>query len=89
MELYTLAIAHHDGPAAEIFTSERAALERRLDLSEVNDRQREQLLHLFDVGERAAYETALNRLESEVTLVCGIERHEAEVGGLTVTDSIR
>ncbi len=87
MELYSLAIAHHDGPAVEIFTSERAALERRLDLSEVSDRQREQLLHLFDAGEWAAYETALNRLESEVTLVCGIERHEVETGRSTVVDS--
>ena len=89
MELYTLAIAHYDGPAAEIFTSERAALERRLDLSEVSDRQREQLLHLFDGEERAAYENALNRLESEVTLVCGIERHEVDVGRSTVADSAR
>ncbi len=77
--LYTLAIGHLDSPAAEIFTSERAALERRLELAEVSDGQREHLLHLFDTGHTASYEAALNRLESEVALVCSIEEHQ--VGG--------
>ena len=77
-ELYTLAIGHHDGPAAEIFTSERTALKRRLELAEVSDQSRAELLHLFDTQQLAAYESALNQFESEVTLVCGIERHEVE-----------
>lgn len=89
MELYTLAIAHDDGPATEIFTSERAALERRLELSEVSDRQREELLHLFDSENRVAYENALNQLESECTLVCGIEPHEIDFRGSTVAGSIK
>jgi hypothetical protein len=89
MELYTLAIAHDDGPAAEIFTSERAALERRLELSEVSDRQREELMHLFDSENRVAYENALNQLESECTLVCGIELHELDLRESTVTDSTK
>jgi hypothetical protein len=89
MELYTLAIAHDDGPAAEIFTSERAALARRLELSEVSDRQREELLHLFDSENSVAYESALNRLESECTLVCGIEPHELDLRGSTAADPIK
>lgn len=76
MKLYTLAIAHHDGPAAEIFASERAALERRLELAEVRDSQRARLLHLFDSADSDTYETALNQLESQVSLVCAIEEHE-------------
>lgn len=79
MKLYTLAIAHADIPAAEIFTSERAALERRLSFSEVSASQRERLLQLFDRPDRVGYDDALNRLESEATLVCGIERHEVDV----------
>lgn len=78
MELYTLAIGHRDLPAAEIFTSERAALERRLELSEVSAEQRARMLRLFDAGGREAYDDALNQLESDVTLVCGIERHEIQ-----------
>ncbi len=74
--LYTLAIGHLDGPAAEIFNSERAALQRRLELAEVNAAQRGHLLRLFDTGQRASYEAALNQLESEVALVCSIEEHE-------------
>ncbi|HEY1768886.1 MAG TPA: hypothetical protein VGG02_01355 [Chthoniobacterales bacterium] len=75
-KLYTLAMAHTDFPAAEIFTSERAALERRLDLSEVSDVRRERLLGLFDSEEREQYEKELNQLESEVSLVCSIELHQ-------------
>lgn len=74
--LYTLAIAHTDRPAAEIFSSERAALERRLELSEVNDSARERLINLFDAPSRHAYEEALNQLESEVSVVCSIEEHD-------------
>ena len=74
--LYTLAIAHPDRPAAEIFPLARAALERRLELSEVSDSQRERLLHLFDAGDRLAYEEALDRLESGVALTCAIEEHQ-------------
>ena len=76
--LYTLAIGHLDRPAAEIFTSERAALRRRLELAEVDEEQRTQILRLFDSGDAAAYELALNRLESETSLVCAIEEHDVE-----------
>jgi hypothetical protein len=81
-KFYTLAIAHNDGPAAEIFSSERAALERRLELSEISDSARERLLHLFDARRRRAYEEALDQLESEVNVVCSIEKHEFGSGGL-------
>ena len=60
--LYTLAIGHLDRPAAEIFTSERAALRRRLELAEVDEEQRTQILRLFDSGDAAAYELALTGL---------------------------
>jgi hypothetical protein len=76
MTLYTLSIGHLDAPAAEIFRSERAALRRRLSLSEVGSLAARHILNLFDLGEREAYEAALNRLESEVGLVCAIEEHE-------------
>ena len=76
--LYTLAIGHLDRPAAEIFTSERAALARRIELAEVGDDQRTQILRLFDSGDAAAYELALNKLESEASLVCSIEGHDVE-----------
>jgi hypothetical protein len=75
-KLYTLAIGHADFPTAEIFISERAALERRLELSEVSPTQRDRLLGLFDSEEREQYEKALNQLESEVSLVCSIESHQ-------------
>lgn len=78
MKLYTLAIGHSDFPAAEIFESERAALQRRLGLSEVNELQSKRLLDLFDAGDRDGYEAALAQLESEVTLVCSIEEHEVQ-----------
>ncbi len=76
--LYTLAIGHLDGPAAEIFPTERAALERRLQLAEVSDAQREHILQTFDSGDANMYDAALNQLESEVTVVCLIERHVAD-----------
>jgi hypothetical protein len=75
-KLYTLAIAHTDAPAGEIFSSERAALERRLELSQVSDSARDRLLYLFDAPSRHAYEEALNQLESEVSVVCSIKEHE-------------
>ncbi|HWL95063.1 MAG TPA: hypothetical protein VNT79_16200 [Phycisphaerae bacterium] len=87
-KLYTLAVAHSDYPAAEIFPSERAALQRRLELSEVSDSQRDQLLHLFDAGDRNAYEKALNHLESEVSLVCAIEEHELGDHGASADSSL-
>lgn len=76
LQIYTLAIAHPGCPAAEIFTPERDALDRRLSLSEVSEEQRERLLRLFDSADRPAYEEALNRLESQVSLVCAIEAHD-------------
>lgn len=76
-KLYTLAIAHLGRPAAEIFTSERDALDRRLSLSEVSKAQRDRLLSLFDSADRPAYEKAIDQLESQVSLVCAIEAHEA------------
>ncbi len=74
--LYTLAIGHLDGPAAELFNSQRAALERRLELAEVSETQRDYLLQRFDAGDVNSYEAALDRLESQVTLVCSIEEHK-------------
>lgn len=73
--LYTLAIGHLKGPAAEIFPAERAALARRLEFPEVSEQQREHILRAFDSRDADAYEAALNKLESEVTLVCRIEEH--------------
>lgn len=73
--LFTLAIGHLNGPAAEIFTSERGALVRRLELAEVTNEQRAQLMQLFDSGDTAAYQRALDQLESKVSLVCSIEEH--------------